>query len=165
MLNYTPVSGTSFILNLMAGHENLTPIEYGARNVADFIVNHQLTDAFSLGLNVDYGEAQTNGGLMLWKGAAIYGRFLMTDKTALAVRGEIFDDPQGCAMGLGPKSDVKEVTGTYEYKFADALVLRGELRYDFSNVPAFDEKATASSAGIGTEMSQLTLLIGAVVTF
>jgi hypothetical protein len=164
-LNFTPTSTTTAILNLMAGHENLTPIEYGARNVADLIVNHQLTEAFSLGLNVDYGEAQTNGGLMIWKGAAIYARCSLTDKTALAVRGEIFDDPQGYALGLGPKSDVKEVTGTYEYKFADALLLRGELRYDFSNVPAFDKKATASSTGTGTETSQFTFLLGAVVTF
>jgi hypothetical protein len=164
-LNYTPLSTTSVTLNLMAGHENLTLIEYGARNVADLIVNHQLSDAFSLGLNADYGEAQTYGGLKMWKGAAIYGRYSMTDKTALAVRGEIFDDPQGYALGIGPKSDVKEFTGTYEYKFADALLLRGELRYDFSNTPVFDGKATTTSSGIGTETTQLTFLVGAVVTF
>ncbi len=165
MLTYTPLSTTSIILNLMGGHENLTTIEYGARNVADLVVNHQLTDAFALGLNLDYGEAQTSSGLMIWKGAAIYGRYTLTDKTAFAVRGEIFDDPQGYALGLGPKSDVKEITGTYEYKFADALLLRGELRDDFSNVPAFDKKASSTSSGIGTETSQLTFLIGAVVMF
>ena len=165
MLSYAPVSGTSFIFNLMAGHENLTPIEYGARNVVDFIANHQVSDAFSVGLNADYGEAQTYGGLMLWKGVALYGRYAFSATTALAVRGEIFDDPQGYAMGIGPKSDVKEVTGTYEYKFADALLLRGEVRYDFSNMPAFDKKATSTTSGIGTETTQLTFLIGAVVTF
>ena len=164
-LNYAPLPTTDVILNLIGGHENLTPIEYGSRNVADFILTHQLTDAFSLGLNADYGEAHTYSGTMVWKGAALYGRYSMTDKTALAVRGEIFDDPQGYAMGVGPKSDVKEVTGTYEYKFANALLLRGELRYDFSNVAAFDKKATSSSSGIGTETTQLTFLIGAVVTF
>ena len=164
-LNYAPLSTTSIVLNLIGGHENLTAAEYGARNVADFIVNHQLTDAFSLGLNADYGEAQTYGGLKIWKGTAIYGRYAMTDKTALAVRGEIFDDPQGYALGLGAKSDVKEITGTYEYKFADALLLRGELRYDLSNVPAFDKQATSSSTGVGTETTQLTFLVGAVVTF
>ncbi len=164
-LNFTPVATTSFILNLMAGHENLTTIEYGARNVADLIINHQLSDEFSLGLNADYGEAQTSSGLMIWKGAAVYARCSVTDKTALALRGEIFDDPQGYALGLGPKSDVKEVTGTYEYKFVDALLLRGELRYDFSNIPAFDKQATSTSAGIGTQTMQLTFLIGLVVTF
>ena len=164
-LGYTPFSSTSVILNLIGGHENLTPIEYGARNVVDLVATHQLTDALSLGLNVDYGEAQTYHGLMIWKGAAIYGRCALTDKSAFAVRGEIFDDPQGYALGLGPKSDVKEVTGTYEYKFADALILRGELRDDFSNIPEFDKKATSTSSGVGTETTQLTFLIGAVVIF
>jgi hypothetical protein len=165
MLTYTPLSTTSIILNLMGGHENLTPIEYGARNVADLVITHQLSDAFSLGLNADYGEAQTYAGLMIWKGSAVYGRYAFSDKTAFAARGEIFDDPQGYALGIGPKSDVKEITGTYEYKFADALLLRGELRYDFSNVPVFDKKATSTSSGIGTETSQTTFLIGAVVMF
>jgi hypothetical protein len=164
-LSYAPLSTTSVILNLIGGHENLTPIEYGARNVADFIINHQVTDAFSLGLNADYGEAQTYNGIMIWKGAAIYGRYSLTEKTALAVRAEIFDDPEGYALGLGPKTNVKEITGTYECKFADALLLRGELRYDFSNVPAFDTKASTTSPGIGTETTQLTFLVGAVVTF
>jgi hypothetical protein len=164
-LNFTPLTTTNIVLNLVAGHENLTRIESGARNVADLIINHQLSDAFSIAINADYGEAQTYGGLRVWKGVAAHGRFAVSDKNAVAVRGEIFDDPRGYALGLGPKSDVKEVTGTYEYKFADALVLRGELRYDVSNVPAFDKKATASSTGIGTEMSQLTFLVGAVVTF
>jgi hypothetical protein len=102
---------------------------------------------------------------MIWKGAAAYARYAFSDTKAVAVRGEIFDDPQGYAMGVGPKSDVKEVTGTYEYRFANALLLRGELRYDFSNVPAFDKKATSSSSGLGTETTQLTVLLGAVVTF
>jgi len=164
-LNYAPLSNIGVVFNLMAGHENLTPVEYGARNVVDVVVNHQLSDAFSLGLNADYGEAQTSAGLMVWKGAAVYGRYALSDKNAVAVRAEVFDDPQGYAMGLGPKSDVKEVTGTYEYKFADALLLRGEFRYDFSNVPAFDKKATSISSGIGTGTTQLTFLIGAVVVF
>ncbi|HEY6952702.1 MAG TPA: porin [Bacteroidota bacterium] len=164
-LNCTPLFATNIVLNLIAGHENLTHIEYGARNVADLVVNHQLSDAVSLGLNADYGEAQTSNGLLRWKGAAIYGRCSITDKTALAVRGEIFDDPEGYAVGLSPKSDIKEITGTYEYKFADALLLRGELRDDFSNVPAFDKKATQTSSGIGTETTQLTFLVSAVVSF
>lgn len=164
-LSYAPASTTSIIFNTMTGHENLTPIEYGARNVFDLIVTHQLSDALSLGVNGDYGEAQTYAGLMVWKGAAVYGRYAITEKSALALRGEVFDDPQGYAIGIGSQSNVKEFTGTYEYKFADALLLRGELRYDSSNLPVFDTKASATSGGIGTEKTQLTFLVGAVVTF
>ena len=166
MLNYVPAPSTAAIINVMTGHENLTPAEYGARNVYDFIITHQLSELFSLALNADYGEAQTSGGLAIWKGAALYGRYVISQKYTAALRAEIFDDPQGYATSLGtPKLDVKEVTGTYEYKFAETLILRAELRYDFSNAPAFDKKASASGPGIGTESLQTTILIGAVATF
>jgi hypothetical protein len=102
---------------------------------------------------------------MMWKGVAVYGRYALTEKSGFALRAEVFDDPQGYALGLASKTDVKEVTGTYDYKFADALLLRGELRYDFSNVPAFDTKATATSSGSGTEKTQATFLVAAIVTF
>jgi hypothetical protein len=164
-LSLAPTGSTTILLNLITGHENLTPVEYGARNVVDVDVTHQLNESLSLGLNGDYGEAQTYGGLMMWKGVAIYGRYAMTEKSGVAVRAEIFDDPQGYALGLGSSADVKEVTCTYDYRFADALLLRGELRYDFSNIPAFDTKGTTTSSGSGTEKTQTTFLVAAVVTF
>jgi len=164
-LSYTPSSTTSIIFNTISGHENLTSIEYGARNVFDLIVTHQLSNVLSLGLNGDYGEARTYTGLMTWKGVAAYGRYAFSEKSALALRVEVFDDPEGYAIGIGSQSNIKELTATYEYKFADALLLRGELRDDSSNLPVFDTKASSTSTGMGTEKSQLTLLVGAVVTF
>jgi hypothetical protein len=165
-LNYALTGSTGLIVNAMDGFDNLTSIENGKRTVFDFIITHQLTESFTLVLNADYGQAGTTSGLAIWKGAALYGRYVINPKYAVALRGEIFDDPQGYATGLGTfKLDVKEVTGTYEYKFADALVLRGELRYDFSNAPAFDKKADATTTGVGTESNQLTVLLGGVVTF
>jgi len=165
-LNYALTGSTGIIVNAMDGFENLTAIENGKRTVFDFIITHQLTESFSVVLNGDYGQAGTTSGLAIWKGAALYGRYLITPKYAVALRGEIFDDPQGYATGLGiSKLDVKEITGTYEYKFADALLLRGELRYDFSNAPAFDKKASATTTGVGTESNQLTVLLAGVVIF
>ena len=165
-LNYALSGSTGLVVNVMDGFENLTSIENGKRTVFDFIISHQLTESFSLVLNADYGQAGTTAGLAIWKGAAVYERYVINPKYAVALREEIFDDPQGYATGIGIfKFDVKEITGTYEYKFADALLLRGELRYDFSNAPAFDKKADATTSGVGTESNQLTALIGGVVTF
>jgi hypothetical protein len=77
------------------------------------------------------------------------------------LRGEIFDDPEGYATGLGvPQLDVKEVTATYEYKFVDALLVRGEARYDFSTTPIFDKKAN-----VNTVNGQMTFLVGVVAMF
>lgn len=159
-LSWTASASTNIILNTMDGFENLTPIENGKRTVYDLIATHKISDAFTLALNADYGQARTTHGLAIWKGVDLYGRYALNDKAAVALRGEIFDDPQGYATGLGtPKLDVKEVTGTYEYVFARSLLVRGEVRYDFSNAPVFDKDKP------GTETFQTTALIGAVVLF
>lgn len=165
-LSYALDGSTGVIVNAMDGFENMTNIENGKRTVFDLIITHQLTESISVVLNGDYGQAGTTSGLAIWKGAALYGCYVINPKNAVALRGEIFDDPQGYATGLGIfKFDVKEITGTYEYKFADALLLRGELRYDFSNAPAFDKKASATSTGLGTESHQLTVLLAGFVIF
>jgi hypothetical protein len=159
-LAWSATASTSITFNAIDGFENMTPIESGKRTVCDLIITQKLSDAFTLALNADYGRAGTDSGMMIWKGLAVYGRYAFTGKAAVALRGEIFDDPQGYATGLGvPHVDVKEVTGTYEYLFARSLLLRGEVRYDFSNAPAFDKQRP------GTETSQATVLIGAVVLF
>ncbi|MFA6542194.1 MAG: porin [Bacteroidota bacterium] len=160
-LNVTPMSSTNLILNVIDGVEQSDPAIAGKKKVFDFIVLHQLTESFSIAANVDYGDERTFGGLALWKGAALYGRYTIDATSAIAVRGEIFDDPMGYATGMFvPKLDAKEITGTYEYKFADAMIVRGEARYDFSNALLFDKKTAASS-----QYSQSTILIGVVATF
>jgi hypothetical protein len=157
-LNWTVSPSTGIVLNAIDGFEHLTPIESGKRSVYDVIVTQKLSDVFTLAVNADYGEAKTDLGRALWKGVAVYGRYAVTDKAAIAIRGEIFDDPQGYATGFGtPKLDVKEVTGTYEYFFSHSLLLRGEVRYDFANARVFDKSAP------GTVATQATALIGAVV--
>jgi hypothetical protein len=160
-LNYTPMSSTNFILNTMDGVEQSDLVIAGKKKVFDFIAIHQLTESFSLAVNVDYGDERTFSGLAIWKGAAIYGRYSVDSKSAVAIRGEIFDDPMGYATGTGtPKLDVKEITGTVEYKFADALLMRGEARYDFSNASLFDNKTIVNSKN-----TQTTILVGIVSSF
>lgn len=160
-LSYSPTGSTSLILNVMDGFEQPTAVDVGKKKVFDVIVTQQVTDAFTVTLNADYGDETLLGGLAIWRGAAVYGRYSFNAKSAFAVRAEILDDPQGYATGLGvPQLDVKEVTATYEYKFADALLVRGEGRYDFSNAPVFDKKTN-----VNTETGQMTFLVGIVAMF
>lgn len=160
-LNYTPMSSTNLILNAIDGVEQPDAAISGKKKVFDFIAIHQLTESFSLALNLDYGDERTTGGLAIWKGAALYGRYAFDSKSAFGLRGEILDDPMGYATGTGvQKFDVKEVTGTYEYKFADALLVRGEVRYDFSNAAVFDKEAVVNS-----QNAQTTALLGIVAIF
>jgi predicted porin len=161
MLNYALSGSTALILNVMDGVEESEPNIAGKKTVFDIILTHQLTDALALTLNADYGDERTLNGLATWKGVAAYGRYAIDSVSAIALRLEIFDDPMGYATGLSvPKLDIKEITGTYEYKFSNSLLLRGEARYDFANTTVFDKKTTVNS-----QNSQATILIGAVVMF
>jgi hypothetical protein len=157
-LNYAPTSSTGIIFNGMFGHENLTPVEDGARNVYDFVVNQTLSDKISLGLNADYGEAGTTGGLAMWKGAAVYGKYTVDTLSAIAVRAEVYDDPIGYSTGTA--GTLKEVTLTLEHKLFNQMIVRGELRDDMSTSPVFD-----NGAKVGTETNQLTFLVGLIVPF
>jgi len=170
-LNYSVTPTTDLVLNGIWGHENYTPIESGGRDVYDFILTQQVNDAFSVALNADYGQAGTLGGLALWKGVAIYGRYAITSVSALALRAEVYYDPTyvppipdvttGGAYTTGvniPKATLKEITLTYAYHPYDPLLIRIEARDDLANGKAFE------SAG-GIKSSQPTLTVGFVTMF
>ncbi len=158
---YSPSSAMTLILNVMDGVEQPTGAEAGKKKVFDFIVTQNIGDDFAVTLNADYGDETLIVGKPTWKGAAVYGRYSMNPKSAVALRAEIFDDPTGYATGTGiPNLDVREVTATYEYKFADALLVRAELRTDFSNASLFDKGSSVNS-----ELTQTTVLVGLVAMF
>ena len=160
-LNYAPTSSTGIILNVMDGFEQPSGLDAGKKTVLDLILTQQLTEALSVVLNADYGDERMATGLPIWKGVALYGRYVIDGKSAVGVRGEVFSDREGYVTGFGiPNLEVREVTGTYEYRFADALLLRGEARYDFANSPVFDRKAN-----VNTQSGQFTLLVGLVAIF
>ncbi len=156
-LNYAPTSSTGIVFNGIWGHENLTPIEIGARNVYDVIITQTLGDKISLAANGDYGEAGTTAGLVTWKGVDVYARYTVDTLSAVAVRGEVYNDPLGYTTGIA--NTYKEVTLTLEHKLFNQMLVRGELRDDMSLNPAYDKNAFA------TETSQLTVTVGVVVTF
>jgi hypothetical protein len=159
-LNWAPTATTGIILNAIDGFENLTPIETGKRTVVDLIVTQKLSDAFTLALNADYGQAKTDMGLAIWKGVDVYAKYQLNEKSAIALRGESFSDAQGYATGLGVADlSLSSFTGTYEYLATSSLLLRCEARYDNSSAPVFDKDLP------GTEKNQTTVLIGAAVMF
>ena len=160
-LNYAVTPSTDIVFNGIWGHENLTPIENGARDVYDFILTQQLTEAFQVAANADYGQAGTTFGLAQWKGIALYGRYQLTPKSAFALRGEVYYDPSfgGYTTGTGfGKATFQEYTLTYEYHLYDPLLIRIEGRDDFSNGKAF-------LSALGIRSSQPTFTVGVVMMF
>jgi hypothetical protein len=160
-LNYSMTSTTDIIFNGMWGHENLTPIENGARDVYDFILTQQLSNSLSLAANADYGQAGTVLGLVYWKGIALYGRWILTPQSAISLRAEVYYDPADYTTGVSyEKATFHEYTLTYEYHPLDPLLIRIEARDDFANGDAFN-----SASGLSTKRSQPTVTVGIITMF
>ena len=66
---------------------------------------------------------------------AAYARYQLTPAYAVAARSEYLSDRGG--LFSGGTQALKEITFTFERKFAEALLIRAEYRRDFSNVPFF----------------------------
>jgi Putative beta-barrel porin-2, OmpL-like. bbp2 len=161
-LNYSPTSTTTITLNGMSGIEQPTGISSGYKSVGELIVTEQIGENFALALDADYGQESVNGILNSWKGVAAYAKYNLDPKSDLALRGEIYSDPDGYTTGSTfSKPTFEEVTLTYEYRPWDNIVLRLEGRDDFANGSAF----ISSGRVLPTESSQPTLLIGVITTF
>jgi hypothetical protein len=86
-------------------------------------------------------------------GGAVYARYQLKPKLAMAARAEYLSDRGG--LFSGTTQALKETTFTLEYKLAEALLLRWEWRRDFSNQPYFYTstqgllKRDQNTAGVG----------------
>ena len=160
MVNYGILPSTSIILCGTSGVEAAEPAIVGKRNVYNVIVTHTLTDNLSLALDFDYGEERVAAGLATWKGEALYAKYTLGPTSAVAIRYEMYNDAgNGGPLSTGALQKLSEFTGTYEYKPWDNLIVRAEVRDDMSDVTYFDSYTPAK------EKSQLTLTLGAIVTF
>jgi hypothetical protein len=154
---WTPDSIFNFTENFIGGAEEAN--SYAKRYVFDSIFNLQATDALFVTLDADYGqESDTPVGLAIWKGAALTGKYTLTDVSAIAARGEYYYDQNGWTTGT--LQALKEITLTYEYKFGGSLVTRLEYRRDWSDESTFED-----NAGNLTKNNQNTILIGSVYSF
>ncbi len=137
-LTLAPVDGLSILLNYVGGPEQ-DENDADDRQVIDLVATWKASEALSVGLNVDYGtEERTVLGDddATWKGAAVYGRLTLSPAWSLALRGEVFDDPDGWRTGVEQR--LTEITLTPQWKAGEHFVLRGDLRVDRSDVPVFD---------------------------
>jgi Putative beta-barrel porin-2, OmpL-like. bbp2 len=123
----------------------------GTRTLIDLIGTFNATDKLTFILNYDYAtqaNAATvtpNGaGDAKWQGLAGYGNYQISDDWRVSLRAEYFDDRDGYRTGVVQKW--KEATLTVGYTPIKNLELRGELRGDRSNVPAFLKSDSVSAS-------------------
>jgi hypothetical protein len=108
---------------------------------------------------------EAGGQRVFWTGSAFYTRWQFTRTWAVAVRPELYYDPDGTMTGA--RQFIKAVTTTLEYKLPIATTitrLRVEYRYDDSTGPqgGFFRDGENSSGAIGLVQAQ-HLLIAAIL--
>ncbi len=161
-LNYSPSSATTITLNGISGFEQPAGVPYGKTDVGELIVTQQVGQKLSLASDAVYGRERVAGMLNVWKGVALYAKYDLSEKSDIALRGEVYYDPQGYTTGVTfPKATFKEITATYRYRPWSHLMLMLEARDDFANGKAF----ISAGPPLPTMTSQPTLLLGAIATF
>jgi hypothetical protein len=154
-------------VNYYGGPENANTTS-GFRNLFDTTILLTPNAKFNAYINYDYAQNRDgtyNVGSIVtgdtnlnhWQGVAIAAHEQVSGKSALAARFEYFKDPQGFTTGTA--QNLKEFTATYEYKWAEGLLARGEYRGDFSDVASFHKDASSMVD------SQNTLTVGLVAFF
>ncbi len=137
----------SWFANYYTGPSN-TSTQNGYRNLIDTTLLLTPSGKFNAYLNYDYGQNRdgvTSAGsgdksLNHWQGAAIAAHLQATGTSALTGRFEFFHDMNGYSTGVA--QEIKEFTGTYEYKWAEGLLTRVEYRRDWSDEPYFHKGDT-----------------------
>lgn len=153
--------------NVYTGPENYNT-QHGYRNLFDTTLLLTPNAKFNAYLNYDYGQNRdglyNSGGetygdknLYRWQGVAGALHEQFSAKSAVAARFEYFSDPQGFMTSAA--QDVKEFTGTYEYKWLEGLLARVEYRRDWSTASFFQKGDTS------TVKAQSTMTLGFVAFF
>jgi hypothetical protein len=131
----------TFNADVYTGPENIG-VQNGYRNLLDMTLLLTPNAKFNAYINGDYGQHNnhrssaegTNTDTSKWGGIAFAAHQQLTSTMAAAGRIEFFKDAQGYATGVA--QNVKEFTGTYEYKLpvgGGGLLGRLEYRHDWSD--------------------------------
>jgi hypothetical protein len=164
-VSYTPIKAVSLAAQGYFGKERVGGLvgfgPEGVRKLVDIVAAWNVTDAFALGLNYDWGrqEGAANSGLTAnnadtarWDGVAGYVNYQMNDQWRVSVRAEYFDDKDGYRTGLVQKW--KEATVTLGFAPVKTFELRFEARYDKSDSNVFVRSlATDPETGALTDTS------------
>ncbi|HET7291690.1 MAG TPA: porin [Vicinamibacteria bacterium] len=135
------------------------------RALGDVVATWKATKSLSLGVSGDVArEGRPDGNGAAWAGVGLYARFAPPgSRTAVAVRGEYYDDEDGAISGIA--QTLKEITLTLEHRPVPRLILKLEGRYDKSSALAFAGDQVDPGGNPLRRDDQFLILLGAVVTF
>lgn len=142
-------------LNTFAGPE-LPGDDTHWRLFGDATAQWKVTSSLSLGATADLGRQDRPQGAALWHGAGAYGRFAFSERVALALRAEYYDDRDGFMSGTAQL--LADGTATLDLHPADHLIVKLEARYDHSDAAVFSKSSGKTDA-------QTLAIASAVATF
>ncbi|MGA9525263.1 MAG: outer membrane beta-barrel protein [Myxococcaceae bacterium] len=133
------------------------------RLFGDVVGSWQATDSLQLAASVDAALQLQGAGVTPahWWAVGVHGRYALTPRLAVAVRGEVFDDADGVISGTA--QTLAEVTGTVEFTPMDALVLKLEGRHDHSTADVFSDEPADTTPAFTAR--QTLVLLGGTVYF
>ena len=122
-----PVEGWNVYINWLGSDEGVDEKSY--YSIFDLTTSYQITEKFLLGVNAAYGSQDKK----TWGGAAVYAQQAFSDKFALGVRYEYFDNKSGIRAlvnraGMG--TSVNSFTLTGNVTISDNLLFKPEFRID-----------------------------------
>jgi hypothetical protein len=116
-------SGTSVAFNFYGGPQTTPDIRW----LFDLVVNQNIGDRLALNLNGDFGLE----GTAKWYGAALMGKFMLTDTIRLAGRVEYFSDPDGVRTAMLASQYITATVGMgFGFSGLAKVEIRPEIRHD-----------------------------------
>ncbi len=142
-LTYTPNKQWTFYATAELGPQN-TDDNAHYRDVVDFIASYAATDNLALAVDGTYGWDGASDGKE-WYGVAGYVTYKLDAMFSLNGRAEWFSDPNGVKYGIVAANYYELTAGLGikpfpNDKWGQNLVVRPELRYDWSDQEAYNGK-------------------------
>ena len=129
------------------------------RLFGDLTAQFKASPSLTVGFTADLGRQDRRQGAAVWHGAAVLARFAVSNRAAVAVRAEYYDDSDGFFSGSAQV--LREGTATLELRPDDHLIVKLEARHDMSGARVF--AAELDAAGNPTFSKTQTLFIASAV--
>jgi hypothetical protein len=158
-----PASGFAFYLNYLSADKNtglltplmptIAPVNY---SVFDIVANMQVSPAFYLGANLDFGSVDSKS----WSGYALYTNYVVSSKFGLGARFDHVDNKNAAALTTltsdGKGTSVTSFTLTGNITISENLLLKPEFRLDNYAANATNKEQFEDSNGKFVNTSQST---------
>lgn len=110
----------------------------------DFYGTFQVSKNVGITVGVDYGVEETSpetSSTNRWISPIIIAKFTLSDKLALAVRGEYYDDEDGVIIATGTPNGFKTtgISTNFDYQFNANALWRVEVRHFTSKDAVFED--------------------------